>query len=145
MVFYMHDIPGATAAVVAQQKGNQSSTLGLTFVFDDKLTEGPHPDSTEIGRGQGMYTVASLGNGLPALFLTFTAVMHRPSLYDGSTICLQGSDRTFLKEREIAIVGGTGRFRLARGYAILSTITFKASTGAAIIKFNLTMTLPPHP
>ncbi|KAH7315065.1 hypothetical protein KP509_21G032200 [Ceratopteris richardii] len=144
MVFYMHDLPNVTAAFVAPPQGNSGPSLGTALMFDDKLTRGPRPGSTEVGRGQGMYSVASLGSGLPALLFVFTAVLHKPVAYDGSTICLQGSDRTFLAEREIAVVGGTGRFRFARGYAILSTVNFNLSNGDATIKFNLTMALPHH-
>ncbi|MCO5576979.1 hypothetical protein L7F22_030800 [Adiantum nelumboides] len=146
MVFYMHDVlapaASATAVRVAAQKGKLrgSPSLGATLVFDDKLTEGPNPKSTEIGRGQGLYTLASLTSA--DLLLVFTAIFHRPTIYNGSTLCLHGSDRVFLPEREIGVVGGTGHFRWARGYATLSTVSFSLSSGNAIIKFNLTLLLP---
>eukprot|EP00250_Pteridium_aquilinum_P009169 c1848_g1_i1 orf=265-849(-) len=136
MVFYMHDWPGVTSMVVAAQNNNLGppSKLGRTHIFDNKLTDRPNPKSTEIGRGQGLYTLASVSNF--DSFMVFTAVLHKPVIYNGSTICLHGADRS-LPEREIAIVGGTGHFRFVRGYAIISTASFIAPN--ATLKFNLTM------
>ena len=142
MVFYMHDIPRSphpTVALVAKSLSNNltNSGLGLTMIFDDKLTEGPDPKSREIGRGQGMYSVASLSR--VDLLMVFTAVFHYPPHLNGSTLSLHGSDRTALVTREIAIVGGTGVFRFARGVASISTISNDGAN--AILKFDLTLIL----
>ena len=140
MVFYMHDIPRTphpTVTLVAKSLNNNltNSGLGLTSIFDDMLTEGPDPKSREIGRGQGMYSVAS-SRGVD-LLLVFTAVFHYPPHLNGSTLSLLGSDSIFLATREIAIVGGTGVFRFARGVASISTISIDGPN--AILKFDITL------
>ncbi|PQQ13137.1 dirigent protein 19-like [Prunus yedoensis var. nudiflora] len=39
------------------------------------------------------------------------------------------------------IVGGTGVFRYARGYALVKTVSLSAKTGDAAVKYNYTMCL----
>ncbi|KAI8024064.1 Dirigent protein 23 [Camellia lanceoleosa] len=41
--------------------------------------------------------------------------------------------------REMAVVGGTGLFRLARGYAVAKTHWFDPNTGDAIVGYNVTI------
>ena len=44
--------------------------------------------------------------------------------------------------RELAIVGGRGAFRLARGYAVLRTHFLDNNNGDAIIEYNVTLVHP---
>ena len=114
------------------------ATFGNTIIFDDKMTEGPDPLSREIGRGQGMYSFASISQ--VDLFIAFTTVFHYPPYLNGSTLSLLGSDRVGLPTRDIAIVGGTGVFRFARGVASISTISVVSGINATL-KFDVTIIL----
>ncbi|KAK8699080.1 hypothetical protein V6N13_115177 [Hibiscus sabdariffa] len=48
-------------------------------------------------------------------------------------------DGTAEPEREMAIVGGRGAFRMARGFAQTRGISTNATTGNAITEFNVTL------
>ncbi|MFS8016163.1 putative dirigent protein [Helianthus anomalus] len=83
------------------------------YVFDDPLTEGPDPNSTVIGNTRGLYASISCGSGLTILFngdLEFTS-----GEFNGSSISVATRDPLVLL-KEMAIVGGRGKFRMAKGF-----------------------------
>ena len=66
--FYMHDIesgPNATAVRVTGRLSNYTGSdpiaamFGSVSVMDNPLTETPEPNSTLIGRAQGVYATTS--------------------------------------------------------------------------------------
>ncbi|EEF34117.1 conserved hypothetical protein [Ricinus communis] len=127
--------PNATAIPVAKSNiTDKSPTLfGIVVMIDDPLTEGPEPTSKEVGRAQGFYgsagqdhTGASHGYELS---FHYWKVQWQHSCHFGS------KSSTHL--REIPIVVGTGVFRLARGFAILKTYIFNATSGDAIVEYNV--------
>ncbi|XP_030512164.2 dirigent protein 19-like [Rhodamnia argentea] len=110
----------ATDITVAQASTtNQSATsFGLVRVFDDALTVGPEKSSKKVGAVQGMFACASQSEFALSMSMTFTFTAGK---YNGSTLTVVGSNLLSLKVREMPIVGGTGLFRLARGYVRTST------------------------
>lgn len=54
--------------------------------------------------------------------------------YNGSTLSLLGRNPIFSEVREMSIVGGSGLFRFARGYAQARTHTFDVNTGDAVVE-----------
>ncbi|CAI9784793.1 unnamed protein product [Fraxinus pennsylvanica] len=58
--------------------------------------------------------------------------------YKGSTLELQGRSAQFDEVREVAVVGGTGKFRLARGYVTFETIYYDPTISYAVIQCNVT-------
>lgn len=59
--------------------------------------------------------------------------------YKDSTISMIGKNSAMKPVREMPIVGGTGMFRMARGYAIAQTHWFDPKTGDAIVGYNVTV------
>lgn len=59
--------------------------------------------------------------------------------YKDSTISMIGKNSVMNPIREMPIVGGTGMFRMARGYAIAHTNWFDPKTGDAIVGYNVTV------
>ncbi|GAY62391.1 hypothetical protein CUMW_217370 [Citrus unshiu] len=59
--------------------------------------------------------------------------------YNGSSISLLGNNRAMNPVREMPIVGGTGFFRLAPGYAVAQTHWMDFKTGDAIVGYNVTV------
>ena len=103
---------------------------------DDPLTEGPEPTSKLVGRAQGLYGSAcqqELGL-LMALIYSFS-----DGIYKGSSISIAGMNRALNPVRELPVVGGTGVFRMARGYAEARTHWFDPATGDAIVAYNVTV------
>ncbi|XP_020213016.1 dirigent protein 22 [Cajanus cajan] len=137
--FYFHDIvsgPKPTAVRVAEARiTNTSSTLfGVVVMADDPLTVGPEPGSKVVGRAQGIYgSAAQDETGLLMIMnLAFTE-----GKYNGSTLSMLGRNTVFSAVREMPIVGGSGAFRFARGYAEAKTHTFDIKTGDAVVEYNV--------
>lgn len=139
--FYFHDTvsgKNVTAVQVASAKMTSSSPtlFGGVAVIDDWLTEGPEATSKMVGKAQGLYTSASQEESHLLMAMTFC---FSSGEYNGSTLSVLGINAVFNNVRELPIVGGTGLFRLARGYALAHTYFFDLTTGNAIVGYNVTV------
>lgn len=137
--FYLHDLlSGTNPTVMRVAQSNITSTSPTNFGFiamaDDKLTTGPEPNSTIIGRAQGFYGSACLEEA--GLIMTMNLVFTGPD-YNGSTLSLLGRNAVFHPYREMPIVGGSGVFRLAKGVATAKTYQFNLTSGDAIVEYNV--------
>ncbi|KAK4749254.1 hypothetical protein SAY87_026703 [Trapa incisa] len=136
--FYFHDIvsgPNATAITVAQASNRPSATnFGSVLVLDDLLTEGPSPESRSVGRAQGIYASASQTEFALLMALNFVFTTGK---YNGSTLTVLGRNSVLQEVREMPVLGGSGLFRFARGYAQLRTVTLNLTTLDAILEFNI--------
>lgn len=137
--FYFHDIvsgPNPTAFRVASSAitNTSSSFFGAVVMIDDLLTVGPEMSSKQVGRAQGMYASASLSE---VSFLMVLNYVFTEGKYNGSTISILGRNPVFSDVREMPIVGGSGRFRFARGYAQARTHTVDFKTGDAVVEYNV--------
>ncbi|KAF3338433.1 Disease resistance-responsive family protein [Carex littledalei] len=116
--FYWHDIftgPNPTSVRVAEAPGtkNSSTFFGAVVMIDDALTIGPDLNTKLVGRAQGLYA----GAGLKKIeFLMAMNFVLTDGIYNGSTIAIIGHNEVLNEVREMSIVGGTGLFRLSRGY-----------------------------
>ncbi|XP_041010145.1 dirigent protein 23-like [Juglans microcarpa x Juglans regia] len=138
--FYFHDTvsgknPSAVRVAQATDTEKSPTLFGLVLMADDPLTETPNPNSKLVGRAQGLY--GSAGQQELALIMAMNFGF-TDGIYNGSCISLLGRN-TGLHLREMPIVGGTGLFRLARGYAIAQTHWFDPTTGDAIVGYNVTV------
>lgn len=112
------------------------TNYGTFFVTDDAITATPNEDAPIIGRAQGIYVVTGMDgrNLLVLLSLVFTS-----GTYNGSSIEIQGTSRQFDLNRELPVVAGTGKFRLARGYIRTATYSFDRERGYSVIQVNVTL------
>lgn len=143
--FYMHDIvggPNATAMRVApSQPLNFSGTnliasmFGSIYVIDDPLTATPDPKSKLLGRAQGIYAMSSLGDEFSLLMTLTYSFIRGP--YKHSSISVVGRNMLMRNVREMPIVGGTGVFRLARGYCLAHTHSISGLD--AVVRYNVTV------
>ena len=137
---YWHDVvSGAspTAVEVARAATTKASKsfFGAVYVLDDALTEGPGLDSSGlVGRAQGTYI--SAGKDALALLMNMNFVF-TAGRYNGSSVAIMGRNEVSSAVREMAVVGGTGVFRWARGYAQARTYTFDLKTGDATVEYNV--------
>lgn len=122
----------------------QKLMFGSVTVIDDQLTEGHELDSAVLGRAQGFYLASSLDGTSKTIVLT--VLVHDGEHHDGfeDTISLFGIHRTASPESEIAVIGGTGKYENARGYAALETLLKEdqhTTDGAdTILHFNIYLT-----
>ena len=137
--FYFHDIvsgPNPTAVRVAQAAATKTSPTGFGAVvmIDDPLTLQPESGSTLVGRAQGIYALASQQEAGLLMVMNFAFVEGE---YNGSTLSVLGRNTVFSAVREMPIVGGSGIFRFARGYAQARTHTFDLKTGDTVVEYNV--------
>ncbi|KDP40498.1 hypothetical protein JCGZ_24497 [Jatropha curcas] len=138
--FYFHDIVGGKNATVVRIAGPPDSGLGNfgnTMMMDDPLTEGPELSSKLIGKAQGLYAMAAQ-NDLSLLMVVNYAFTD--GAYNGSSISILGRNQVLNDVREMPVVGGSGAFRLAHGYALAHTVQIDMETGDATVEYNVYMT-----
>ncbi|KAL5563352.1 hypothetical protein UlMin_033099 [Ulmus minor] len=135
--FYWHDIysgKNPTAVGIVRPPGNSTIGFGTLSMIDDALTEGPELSSKLLGRAQGFYGLASQQEVALLMAMNFVFVQGK---YNGSTITILGRNEVFNKMREMPVIGGSGLFRFARGYAQVKTHKFDPSTGDATVEYNV--------
>ncbi|KAD4982067.1 hypothetical protein E3N88_18738 [Mikania micrantha] len=129
MQFYFHDTlsgsnPSAVKVAQPQSASNSLGGFGNLMMVDDPLTEGPDKNSKLIGHARGI------------MVLNYGFI---DGIYKDSSFSLLSLNPTMQAVREMTIVGGTGLFRLARGYALAQTYWFDPTTGDAIVGYNVTI------
>ncbi|XP_010999586.1 PREDICTED: dirigent protein 22-like [Populus euphratica] len=139
--FYFHDISSGknrTSTTIAQPL-NMTATasfFGSTSRADVLLREGPEPTSKLVGRALGIYAFASQHNAVLLMVMNFAFV---DGIYNGSSLSILGRKAIFDIVREMPVVGGSGVFRLARGYALEKTFSFNLKAGVAVIEYNVSV------
>ncbi|KAB2608057.1 dirigent protein 22-like [Pyrus ussuriensis x Pyrus communis] len=123
--FYFHDIVSGrtpTAVKVAEAPTTKTSMTGFGTVvmMDDPLTIGSESSSKLVGKAQDIYVVASQSEVGFLMALNFVFV-----------------EGKYNAIREMPIVGGSGLFQFARGYAHASTHQFDIKTGDAVVEYNV--------
>ncbi|KAK9666821.1 hypothetical protein RND81_14G213500 [Saponaria officinalis] len=139
--FYFHDnITGdsLTAVKIAQPEnaGPGVSGFGKLFMADEPLTMNSSPESKLLGRAQGMWGRASREDS--GLFMAFTYVFYE-GIYNGSSVSILGRNLVTEPVREMPVVGGTGLFRMARGFALARTYFINTTSSNAIVGYNVTI------
>ncbi|KAL5078155.1 hypothetical protein RYX36_017139 [Vicia faba] len=139
--FYFHDtLDGekqTTLKIINPPNESSHGDFGSTFIIDNPLTEEQDINSKLIGRAQGTYALASKQGDL-ALKMDVNFVFIEGS-YKGSTLSLLGRNVIVDEVREMAIVGGTGAFRFARGYALAKTVLYDPASQNAIEEFDVSI------
>ncbi|KAK4791185.1 hypothetical protein SAY86_031598 [Trapa natans] len=95
----------------------QKMMFGTLTVFDDELTEGHELGSRLVGKAQGFY-VASSEDGTSQT-MALTAMFEADGYVD--SISFFGVHRTVVSESHLAVMGGTGKYVNARGFATIKT------------------------
>uniref|UniRef100_A0A0A9CDQ7 Dirigent protein n=1 Tax=Arundo donax TaxID=35708 RepID=A0A0A9CDQ7_ARUDO len=142
--FFMHDIvAGSNPTAVQIIKGPGSSTapsLGMAFgdtsVIDDPVTETSSATSAAVGRMQGFYMLSSQSG---AVLMVCANLLLTTGDYSGSTIAVMGRDDTAADVRELAVVGGTGKFRMANGYVLWKTASMNGPDATFELDVYVTM------
>ncbi|XP_057788623.1 dirigent protein 21-like [Salvia miltiorrhiza] len=141
--FYVQDVrsgPNTTAFNVASSAVASPGSLtrfAEVNVLDDKLTAAPELDSEEIGRVQGLTASADMRVRAISLSLNFVFTSGK---YNGSTITIVGRNQLGDKQRELPVVGGTGIFRFARGYALTTTYLNDAVANRTVLEYSIYVT-----
>ncbi|XP_049367079.1 dirigent protein 25-like [Solanum verrucosum] len=95
----------------------QKLMFGTLTVFDDELTEGHELNSGLVGKSQGFY-ISSSEDGTSQT-MAFTVMFHSGSYSD--SLSFFGVHRVRVSESHLAIMGGTGKYVNAKGFATVKT------------------------
>ncbi|XP_052176373.1 dirigent protein 22-like [Diospyros lotus] len=135
--FIHHEVSGKNPTaleVVRPNKTHGRFDFGVVVMFDDAVTVGPERDSTEIGRIQGSFSSAGLNEvSLMNNFLLFFT----GGQYKGSSLSILGKNTPYEPYREMAVVGGSGVFRLARGVATVNKYAYDDKTGDGVPEYHV--------
>ena len=134
--FYFHDIvdgKNPTAMQIIRPPDKSAGSFGMTFIVDDPLTEKSDPTSKLVGRAQGIYSLASQHDIDLLMVMNFA---FSEGIYNGSALSILGRNAILNTVREMPIVGGSGIFRFARGYALAKTVWFNKN-GNAVVEYNV--------
>ncbi|KAK9283905.1 hypothetical protein L1049_012160 [Liquidambar formosana] len=96
----------------------QKLMFGTMTVIDDELTEGHELGSGFVGKVQGFYVASSEDGSSQTMAIT---TMFESGSYADS-LSFFGVHRTAVSESQLAIMGGTGKYVNAKGYATIKTI-----------------------
>ncbi|XP_071721386.1 dirigent protein 22-like [Rutidosis leptorrhynchoides] len=133
--FFFHDIHSGKNPSAIKIAGTQDSSLfGDTYMMDNALTEGQNVSSKMVGKAQGMYAFAAKNEAALLMVVNYEFSYGE---FNGSSISVLGRNPVFSDVREMPIVGGSGRFRYASGYALAHTVYFDPKTSDAIVEYNL--------
>ncbi|CAL5211363.1 unnamed protein product [Lathyrus oleraceus] len=94
--------------------------FGRITVIDDEITKGYELNSDVIGKVQGFHLVSSLDGSSQTM--AFVALFGDEGHEDDDAISFFGVHRMATHESYVAVVGGTGKYENARGYAKIETL-----------------------
>ncbi|KAK8480791.1 hypothetical protein V6N11_019898 [Hibiscus sabdariffa] len=123
----------------------QRLMFGTITVIDDQLTEAHELGSAVIGKAQGFYLASSLDGNSQTIALTVLLHGGEHSQEIEDTISFFGVHRTVSPESQIAVVGGTGKYEHAKGYARVETLLHQEDQHITdgvdtILNFNVYLT-----
>ncbi|GMN24372.1 hypothetical protein TIFTF001_000530 [Ficus carica] len=95
----------------------QKLMFGTVTAFDDELTEGHELGSGLLGKAQGLYVASSVDG--TSQTMAFTALFQSGDYTDSLTFF--GVHMTAAAESHLAVMGGTGKYLNARGFATVKT------------------------
>ncbi|KAA0039926.1 hypothetical protein IC582_027400 [Cucumis melo] len=110
------------------------SGFGYIRMIDNALTEEQDRSSKLLGRAQGLYASASQDKVALLMAMNFVFTSGK---YNGSSISLYGRNPWLENVRELSVIGGSGLFRFARGYATLHTVEIDIAKGNAVVEYNI--------
>ncbi|GLJ47913.1 hypothetical protein SUGI_1011640 [Cryptomeria japonica] len=125
--FYLHEFfagQNATVVLLARASSTNTSTsfFGSVWVFDNPMTEGTEPTSKLLGRAQGLFSFSGQGNDLERLSQVIVLnFIFQSGEFNGSTLAVV-TTQSSPYFTEMPIVGGTDKFRWARGYALAQVL-----------------------
>ncbi|OMO92855.1 Plant disease resistance response protein [Corchorus olitorius] len=141
--FFFHDtLSGKDPSAVLVARANitddddSPTPFSSVIALDDPLTLGPDLNSGVIGNAQGLYV--SSGKDIPSLVAFFDFGFTQGE-FNGSSISVFSRNPILENERELAVVGGRGKFRMARGVAQLKTFFLNVTNGDVIVEYNVTV------
>lgn len=115
-----NNLPFVAAGQLPAGTTLQQLMFGSITVIDNELTEGHELGTGVLGRGQGFYLSSSLDGSSHTFALT--TLFHGSDHDVDDTISFFGVHRTASEVSHIAVIGGTGKYEEAKGYATIESL-----------------------
>ncbi|KAL2898338.1 Dirigent protein 21 [Bienertia sinuspersici] len=134
--FFFQDIVSGkrpTTIQIASPNKPYEMGFGALRMADDPITVGPDRRSKIVGQAQGLYGFSSQEEFSLLMVMNYVFTNGK---YNGSSIAILGRNPPMQYVREMPIVGGTGLFRLARGYALAHTV-WSSPQGDATVEYHV--------
>ncbi|KAK4491441.1 hypothetical protein RD792_002191 [Penstemon davidsonii] len=142
--FYLHDIlsgKNPTAVPIARASSGQGPVpFGTLVAIDDPITEGPELTSAVVGNARGMYMSGSQDANLALVM--YVDIGFTSGKFNGSSISVFSRNPITESPRELAVVGGRGLFRFAKGFITVHTHSLNQSNGDAVLEYNVEIVNP---
>ncbi|XP_047942652.1 dirigent protein 21-like [Salvia hispanica] len=143
-LFYFHyHLRGNETSVLVVAQAPTTNTYRTRFgevqVVDIRLTEGPNLSSRTLGRAQGLFTYADVREtGLLMVYNYFFT----EGRYNGSTLNVMGRYPPRSDNIEMAVIGGSGHLRGARGYVRVRELVNDLERGIDIDEHHVSVIFP---
>ncbi|KAK7401309.1 hypothetical protein VNO78_12683 [Psophocarpus tetragonolobus] len=140
--FFYHDIlegENITVVQIIDPPSHSPNGLGASFMMDNLLTQGPELGSKPIGRAQGLFGLASLQDRGMVMLIN---LVFSEGDFAGSTLSMLGRNPVQDTVREMPIVGGTGVFRFANGFAIAKSHWELSDSEHFVVEYDVTVSHP---
>ncbi|KAL5078151.1 hypothetical protein RYX36_017135 [Vicia faba] len=139
--FYHENLEGKNPTVIKiiDPSTPSANGFGTTFMMDNLLTEKQEITSKPVGRAQGIFGLASLQDRGLVMLINLVFI---EGGFAGSTLSLLGRNPVQDTVREMPIVGGTGVFRFARGYAVVKSLYEISTSENFVVEYNVTISHP---
>ncbi|CAO2042725.1 unnamed protein product [Urochloa humidicola] len=122
---YIHETyknANATVITTVASPLGANSSFGSVSVIDDELRVGRDRTSELVGRYQGFFFGTGIKGGTD--FQSSITYIFTAGEYEGSTLSMEGIVLGFNDTIERPLVGGTGKFRMARGYSLVKQLGY---------------------
>ncbi|WCJ42170.1 Disease resistance-responsive (dirigent-like protein) family protein [Euphorbia peplus] len=143
--FFLFDIlSGANPSAIRVAQSNLTThdegatAFGSVYAIDDPLRSGPEQTSEVIGNAQGLYLSSSQDPSKFTLVL-YVDFAFTTGEFNGSSFSVFSRNPVMEADREVAVVGGRGKFRFARGFAKVKSSYFNATNGDAVLDYDVTL------
>ncbi|WJX64982.1 hypothetical protein P8452_49695 [Trifolium repens] len=99
--------------------------------------EGPEETSNVVGNAQGLYVSSSQTEDVTLTM--YVDYAFTSGELNGSSFSVLSRNPVREPTRELAVVGGRGKFRMATGFALIKAHFLNVTTGDGIIEYNVTI------
>uniref|UniRef100_A0ACD5XK91 Uncharacterized protein n=1 Tax=Avena sativa TaxID=4498 RepID=A0ACD5XK91_AVESA len=133
------DIPSANAGDLPTGARPQSLLSGTTTIIDEDLTESHEFGAAVVGSAQGFHVASSRDGASRTVVLT---AMFGGGEVHGDTLSFVGVHRTEATASHVTIVGGTGKYWNAKGFAAIQTLQtdddqHNTESGKSLLQFDV--------
>ncbi|KAG4181503.1 hypothetical protein ERO13_A10G232200v2 [Gossypium hirsutum] len=119
---------------IPSNHNNSSVPFATLYALDDPLKIGPEHDSEVIGNAQGLTVLAGTNTTDAVMYVDFGFTSGK---FKGSSISIFSRNPIREIEREVAVIGGRGQFKMATGFALLKAYFINDTN--VIIEYNVTV------